>query len=253
MLNAVADGTLDGLVCTTGTIAVLDKRLSLVEAPYLFESVERARAAFDGALGKHCAEMAAAKNIAVLGWSEIGLRHMTANKPIRSPADLKGLKVRLPPSETMLLSFRSMGALAEPLAFAQVPEALRTGRFDAHDNPVSIIVGAKLNEVQSTLSLTGHVYTAAGIVMAPDLLEELPEADRAMMRAAAKAGVLASRATSDRMESQGLDMLRAAGMTIVTDVDMAAMRSAGATARERLKEVFGEATVTQFAALAKSA
>ncbi|WP_203076545.1 TRAP transporter substrate-binding protein [Falsiroseomonas ponticola] len=249
MLKAVSEGTLDATIAPVGTTAALAREVGLLETPYLFRDAAQARGALDGALGQHCAALLRDKGLSVGAWCEVGFRHITANRPVRDPAALRGLKIRVPISEAIMESFRAMGAAADALPFPQLPEALRTGRFEAQENPVNIIVAAQLHRFQSHLSLTGHVYTPAALAMSTEVLEELPQADRAMVLAAMPAGAAASRQLADRMESAGLDQLRAAGMTVVTDVDGAAMRAATAPARERLSAVFGAESVRRMTGL----
>ena len=250
MTQAVADGTLDMSVSPVGTTAALVPEVGLVETPFLFRDAAHARAALDGPLGKHCSDLLAAKRLIVIAWGEIGFRHVTANKPVRAPADLAGLKIRVPPGKVIMESFRAMGAAADTLPFQQLPEALRTGRFEAQENPVNIILTGKLNQYQSHLSLTGHVYTPSAIVVSADLLEELSPADQDIIKGAGLPGALASRSMSDAFERTGLATLGAAGMTIVTDVDHAAMRAGAAKAKERLSVAFGADMVNRVATLA---
>ncbi len=250
MLKAVAEGTLDMTIAPVGTTASLVKEVGLLETPFLFRDAAHARASLDGPLGRHCATLLGEKGITVGAWSEVGFRHVTANRPVRGPADLRGLKIRVPISEAIMESLRSMGAAADTLPFPQLPEALRTGRFEAQENPISIILAAQLNRHQSHLSLTGHVYTPAAIAISTEVLEELPAADRALLLAAAPAGAIASRVAGDAIERDGLERLRGAGMTIVTDVDHAALRQATGPARDRLAVVFGADSVRRITTLA---
>lgn len=195
-------------------------------------------------------DLLAAKRLVVIAWGEIGFRHVTANKPVRTPADLAGLKIRVPLGNVIIESFRAMGAAADTLPFLQLPEALRTGRFEAQENPVNIILSGKLNQYQSHLSLTGHVYTPSAIAVSADLMEELSPADQAAITSAGHPGAIASRALRGAAESKGLEALAAAGMTIVTDIDQAAMRAAAAKAKERLGAVFGADAVSRITTLA---
>lgn len=249
MLKAVTEGTLDMTIAPVGTTAALVREVGLLETPYLFRDAAQARTALDGALGQHCSALLRDKGLVVGAWGEVGFRHITANRPIRDPSALRGLRIRVPLSEAIMESFRAMGAAAEALPFPQLPEALRTGRFEAQENPVNIIVAAQLQRFQSHLSLTGHVYTPAAMAVSNEVLEEVPAADRALILAAMPAGAVASRQLADRMESAGLDQLRASGMTVVTDVDGAAMRAATAPARERLSAVFGADSVRRMTGL----
>ncbi len=214
----------------------------------MFKNAAQARTALDGTLGRYCAELLRPAGITVMAWSEIGVRHITANHPVRNPADLRDLHIRVPVSDVILESFKVLGAKPDTLAFPQLPEALRTGRFEAQENPVNIIVAGQLNKAQSHLSLTGHCYTAGPIIMSTDVLEELPAADQALVAAAAQAGAQASRVHATRMETEGLQILRAAGMTIVEDIDRAAFQAYSAPAMDHLGTVFGAEAVARFRA-----
>ena len=248
--DAVAAGTLDMAIAPIGTLGAMVKEVGLVEMPFLFRDVAHARGALAGALGAHCAALLVPRNIIIGAWSEIGLRQITANKPVRAAADLRGLKIRVPISEVIRESFRVMGAAADELPFPQLPDALRTGRFDAQENPISVIVANGLAAHQSHLSMTNHVYTPGGIIISGDVMEELSAADREMMIAAARAGGAAASAFTDRTDAEGLAQLRAAGMTIVTDIDHESLRAAAAPARERLAASYGAEAVRRIVSLA---
>jgi TRAP-type C4-dicarboxylate transport system substrate-binding protein len=174
-----------------------------------------------------------------LAWAENGLRHITANRPVRNPADLKGLHIRVPQSPVMVEAFKALGANAEPLPFPQLFDALRTGRFEAQENPVATIVAANFAQVQKCLSLTGHVYSAAMVIASPDLLEDLNESQRAALMAAAKAAAAASRQTASDGERDGIAKLRGDGMTIVTDVDRTALAVAARPALDDIAKRLG--------------
>lgn len=235
---------------SAGTLGSMVKEVGLVEMPFLFRDVAHARAALAGPLGAHCAALLAPRNIIVGAWSEIGLRQVTANKPVRSVADLRGLKIRVPISEVILESFRVMGAAADVLPFPQLPDALRTGRFEAQENPISVIVANGLVRYQSHLSMTNHVYTPGGLIISGDVMEELSAADRDVVMAAARAGANAAAAFTDRTDAEGLASLRAAGMTVVTDIDRDGLRAAAGPARERLAASYGTEAVRRITALA---
>ena len=94
------------------------------------------------------------------------MRHITNSKhEIRSPEDLKGLKLRLPQSDVMLAGFKALGADVSPLAFPQLYGALQSGQFDGQENPIATIQSSKFYQVQKYLTLTGHVYDPAILFM----------------------------------------------------------------------------------------
>lgn len=239
MTKACINGSLDLAVTASNVVANISPELGLLDAPFLFRDAAHARAVLDGPIGAEYAAMLKPKDVLVLAWAENGLRHITANKPVRVPDDLHGLHIRVPQSDVMVSAFKALGANPEALPFPQLYEALHTGRFEAEENPVPTIVAAKFNEVQKCLSLTGHVYSAAMYIASPDLLEDLSEAQRVALIAAAKAGAAASRDVGTRGEQNGIETLKAAGMVIVTDVNRAALAAAARPALDATAKLLG--------------
>ncbi len=237
--KAIVDGTLDALVTNIGPAADYLKDISLIELPYLFKDAASARAAFDGALGAYATESLKPKGIFVAGWGENGMRHITANKAIRTPADVKDLKIRVQISVPTLETFLAMGAKAEVLPFNQLVEALRTGRFEAQENPAGIAVSSNLNKVQSHMSLTGHIYAPLVFALSNDVYEEMSATDKALIVKAGAAGVKAQRDFADNAEKAGIAALKSAGMTIVEDIDRAAFKDAAAAVRGKMIEIYG--------------
>ncbi|GJD50726.1 Solute-binding protein [Methylobacterium crusticola] len=249
MLKAVVDGTLDLSIAPVGVTNPYSTETSLFELPYLFKDVAAARAALAGSLGAYGSELLKPKRILNLGWSEVGMRNFTANKPIRSVADLKGLKIRVPLSQAILRTFEALGAAPETLPFVQLQEALRTGRFEAQENPIGVIVGGGLNKVQTHLSLTRHVYTPSLLALSADVAEEMAASDLELLRRAAKAGTAASQAYTENADRSGLASLRDGGMVIVEDVDHAGFQAAAAAATDALAASFGSESLRKIRGL----
>ncbi len=232
MVKACASGALDLVFATSNVVAGQVPELGLLDAPFLFRNTVHARATLDGPIGQEFVIPLRAKGLHLLAWGENGVRHVTAGKPVRAPSDLQGLRIRVPQSEVMVEGFRALGAAPETLPFPQVFEALRTGRFEAQENPVATIVAAHFEHVQSCLSMTAHAYSAAFFVASSDLQEDLDDAQRAALSACARIGAQASRDTASQGEREGVEQLRAAGMTIIEDVDHTALAAAAAPALE---------------------
>lgn len=117
-----------------------------------------------------------AKGYKVVGFWENGIRHITNNaKPINTPADLQGIKIRTPKSTWRVKMFSAWGANPTPMSFSEVFVALQTGVIDGQENPYTNIAAAKLNEVQKYLSVTGHVYTPSYLTAGASQWAKLPE------------------------------------------------------------------------------
>jgi TRAP-type transport system periplasmic protein len=245
MTQACINGSLDLAVTATNVVASIVPELGLLDAPFLFRDAAHARAVLDGPVGAEFTELLLAKGAHNLAWAENGLRHVTANRAVRKPADLHGLHIRVPQSEVMIEAFKALGANAEPLPFPQLFDALRTGRFEAQENPVATIVTANLAQVQKFLSLTGHVYSAAFFIASPDLLEDLEPAQRQALADAARIGGRASRETASQGERDGIGTLGKAGMTIVQDVDRVALAEAARPALDAAASRLGAGRVAR--------
>lgn len=251
MAKGVQEGSIDIIIGNElmDALKATGNEISMTDMPNLFRDRQQAREALDGKLGKLFGEIFQTYKLTALGWCENGVRHITANRPIRSAADLQSLKLRVPGIKVMLESFRAMGAAADPLPLGQLKEALRIGKFDAQENPIGNIVGGRFFEVQSHLSLTGHIYSLQHVVMSPEILAELSAADRTALNEAAKIGIRVSREANDRIDSEGLGLLRQQGMTIVDNIDHASMRKAGEKAVARIAELYGPGPISRVRAL----
>ena len=116
------------------------------------------------------------KGYKVIGFWENGIRHITNNvKPINTPKDLDGVKIRTPKSTWRVKMFSAWGANPTPMSFSEVFVGLQTGVIDGQENPLTNINGAKLNEVQKYLSVTGHVYTPSYLTAGAGQWAKLPE------------------------------------------------------------------------------
>ncbi len=239
MTQACINGTLDLAVTASNVVGGIVPELGLLDAPFLFRDAAHARSVLDSDIGVEFTTLMKAKGVHNLAWAENGLRHVTSNKPVRKPADLHGLHIRVPQSPVMVEAFKAMGANAEALPFPQLFDALRTGRFEAQENPVVTIVTAHFAQVQKFLNLTGHVYSAAMVIVSPDLLEDLNDAQKAALTQTAKVAAQASRDTASNGEREGIDQLRGDGMTIVTDVDRVALAAAARPALDTIAQRLG--------------
>lgn len=245
MLAATRAGTLDLTIVASGLLGLYAPEVGLLDLPFLFRDAAHARSMLDGPVGQEYAEAAATKGVPVLAWAENGMRNLTANRPIRNAADLKGLKLRIMPAPLLVEAFRAMGADASPLSIQLVYEALRVGKFDAQENPIPIILASHFYEVQTHLMMTAHTYSAACIVASPDLLEDLSSADRQVLANAAQAGAAQSRKFLDAAEANGIVRLGELGMTVVTDVDRASFMRAAAPAEAAMAQRFGAGRIAR--------
>ncbi len=155
------------------------------------------------------------KGLKVLAVWENGFRHITnSRRPINTPADLQGIKLRVPEGKWRVKMFQAYGANPAPMKFSEVFTALQTGVMDAQENPFTQIYSAKFQEVQKYLSLTGHVYTPAYVVVGTRKWATLPADVRKILEECAKETQAYVYETAAKDDKDLLDKLKAAGMQV---------------------------------------
>ncbi|RSL29706.1 TRAP transporter substrate-binding protein [Salibacterium salarium] len=165
-----------------------NQRMSVFELPYLFNSYEEAWEVLDGEVGEKVAEPLLEDNLRVMAYFENGFRHVTSNKPIESPEDLKGLNIRTPEFPLSLSTFEALGANPTPMAFGELYMALQQGTVDAQENPVANTYASKFQEVQDYLNFTGHQYMPLPAAISEEFWQSLsPELQEIVKTNAQKA------------------------------------------------------------------
>jgi tripartite ATP-independent transporter DctP family solute receptor len=219
-VEGVQLGTLDLTLTSTGPLPNFVPEVAILDIPFLFRDYAHARAVLDGPIGQDLLTRFPAKGIVALAWAENGFRHMTNSKrPVNTPDDLRGLKMRTMENPIHIQAYRQFGILPTPMAFTEVFTALQQGTVDGQENPLSVITSAKLDQVQKYLTLTGHVYSPAVILMNKAKWDALSPADRQAFTDAAREAVKANRARIDDDERRAVADLRAKGMNVSENVD----------------------------------
>jgi tripartite ATP-independent transporter DctP family solute receptor len=240
MMKSVHLGTVDMAFVTGAPMPNFVPEIGVFGIPFLIRDAQHAYSALDGPLGQQLLKKFDEQDIVALAWGENGMRHLTNSvRPVRTPEDLKGLKLRVPQSDVMVQGFDTLGADTHPLAFPDVYGALQTGRFDGQENPIATIIASKFYQVQKYLTLSGHIYDPAAFLMSKDLYEELSPADRQAFTEAARLGGLASRKFAAEAEANGIAFLQQQGMQIVTDIDKAKFIDAMAPTMPGFEQKFG--------------
>ncbi|NHA68265.1 DctP family TRAP transporter solute-binding subunit [Phycicoccus flavus] len=225
MLQSVKTGTLAFSANSQGPLSADVPQVGLIGLPFLFDEPGQAYEVLDGEVGDQLAAEAEKKGFKVLAWWDNGIRDITNNaRPINSPADVEGLKIRTPEDPMTVDIFSALGANPTPLAFGELYLALRQGTVDGQENPLTNIASAKLDEVQKYLALTGHKYEATPFVMNLGEWEKLSDADQQVVLQAAEDARDAQRTMNDEQNAQ-LRQELANSMT-VTEPDKEAFREA---------------------------
>jgi TRAP-type transport system periplasmic protein len=206
----------------------------------LFRDYEHARKVLDGPIGQDLLTKFPSKGLIALGWAENGFRHMTNNKrEIAKPTDASGLKMRTMENKVHMDGYKTFGILPTPMSFAELFGALQQGAVDGQENPIPVILASKFWQVQKYLSLTGHVYSPALILLSPKVWNKLSDADKAIFTTASKLAIVAQRKRVNDDENNGLAILEKEGMKITRTVDGAAFREALKPAYVSYSKEFG--------------
>ncbi len=202
------------------------KEMNVFGVPYIFEDKDHVYAALDGEVGQELLDLGEAQGMKGLGYWEVGFRHLTnSNGEIETPEDVNGLSVRVQPAAVWETHMRALGANPTPVDFNELYSALDQGVVDGQENPLPTIDSMKFYEVQEYVSLTGHTYTPAVVLMNLDFYEELTEEEQEVLEEAVFKARDDQREELDNKESEILELLEEEGVT-VTEPDRAAFQEA---------------------------
>ncbi|MFN3417096.1 MAG: TRAP transporter substrate-binding protein [Caldimonas sp.] len=239
-IEAVQLGTQDLVNTSTGPLGNFVPEVKIVDIPFLFRDYDHARKVMDGPIGQDLLKKMATKGLIGLAWTENGFRHMTNSKrPIVQASDAAGLKMRTMENKVHMDGYKTFGILPTPMPFPELFTALQQGTVDGQENPIPVILSSKFSQVQKHLSLTGHVYSPAVLILSPAVWNKLSDADKKVFVEAAKKGAAAQRKKVNDDENNGIAQLKADGMQVVEKVDGESFRKAVAPAYAQFAKEFG--------------
>lgn len=243
-IEAVQLGTQELAFSSTGPVPNFVPETKILDVPFLFRDKAHARAVLDGPIGQELLTKFDAKGFKALAWAENGFRHMTNSKrAVNAPEDLKGLKMRTMENPVHIAAYKGFGIITTPMAFPEVFTALQQGTVDGQENPLSVIISAKFDQVQKHLSLTGHVYSPCIFVMNKAAFDKLSAADKQAFLDAAREATKANRARVDEDDAKGVADLRAKGMNVVENLDKGKFVKALAPVNAEFEKQFGKANI----------
>lgn len=200
--------------------SVMDERLGVISLPFLIPDVETADALLDGEAGAALNEILLEKNIIGLGFGENGFRQITnSKKPIQSPADMSGLKIRIPGIQMYISLFKALGADPITMNFGEVFTALQQGTIDGQENPTDVIASSKINEVQKYMSVWDYSYDAIILGMNKAKFESFSAEDQQLIKEAAREAVLYQRELNREMSAKQTQQFIDGGVEVNTLTD----------------------------------
>jgi tripartite ATP-independent transporter DctP family solute receptor len=233
-----------GMAFLSRTVAELEA----VSLPFMFPSREAAYKVMDGKVGDLIEARMSDKGFTSLGFMELGPRQVTNSvRPIKSMADLKGLKIRLQPNETHLATFRALGANPQAMDIREVYSALEQKVVDGHENPYNLILASRFYEVQKYLSNTAHFFDFISVVANKRRIESLPAEHRTIVKAAMAKAVASQRAGAAQADIEALATLQQRGMQFdaMPESERQAMRAATASVVDDIRKRVGAQLVDQ--------
>ena len=221
-------------------MSTVDQRYGVFEMPYLIISRAHMKKVTENKeVQKSLFEGLPARGVRVLGVWENGYRHITNNRrPIKVPGDLNDIKLRVPGGVWRVKMFKAYGANPSPMPFSEVYSALQSGVMDGQENPFSQIYSAKFHEVQKYLSLTGHVYTPAFLIVSEAFWKKLPKDVQDTISKIAWATGDFARSEGDRLDRE-LQSKLAPPMIVNEPNKELFIKASGAVYEEFGKEVAG--------------
>ena len=247
-------GAIDMILMNPANIEAISRSIGVINIPYQFDSYEHAHRTLDVTARDWVSEQLAKAGFAWIANFEWGFRALSNSKrPVNTPDDIKGLKIRVPPELAIKAAFEALGANTQTVAFQEVYLALSNGLVDGQDNPVATTFAAKFFEVQSHIALTRHIY--APIIFAANprsWRNKLNDAQRQIVSEEAIAAGNAARKGVRDLEEDYLARMQKAGVA-VTRPDVAPFRDRMGPAYDTLRKNLGNEIWESWAALVTAA
>jgi C4-dicarboxylate-binding protein DctP len=191
------------------------REFEVFDMPFIFSSYEDLRKVTNGPVGKQLLAKLEPKGIRGLGYWDNGFKSFSLNTPIKSPADLRGKKLRIQSSRVLEEEVRALGALPLVMAFSEVYQALQTGVVDGTENPISNLYTQKMHEVQKYLTLTEHGYLGYAVIVNKKFWDGLPADVRGQLEEAMRQATGYANQIAKVENDNALDAVRRSGKTSV--------------------------------------
>jgi C4-dicarboxylate-binding protein DctP len=189
------------------------REFEVFDLPYMFDNVDELHKVQEGVVGKALFKKLESKGIVGLAYWDNGFKDMSANKPLRKPEDMKGLKMRIQSSKVLDGQMRSLGALPQVMAFSEVYQAMQTGVVDGSENPPSNFYTQKMHEVQKYLTLTDHGVIEYAVIVNKKFWDGLPADTRTVLESAMKDATKYSNDIAKKENDDALAAVKASGKT----------------------------------------
>jgi tripartite ATP-independent transporter DctP family solute receptor len=240
MVEGMQLGSIDLASPSTGAMGAVVPAATVLDLPYIFDDHAHVYRVLDGPFADQLHKLFDGVGFHPLGYWEIGFRNLTNNvRPVHTPADVKGLKLRTLPAQIHQRSWSLVGAQPVAIDFTELYNALQTGVVDGQENPYNIILLGKLYEVQKHLSITRHIYGAAPTSVSDKTWAKLSPELQGVLKEAVKRSTPVQRQAASGNEGAQLKEIKSFGMEVVENPDRVAFQKAMEPAWELYTGRFG--------------
>ena len=225
------------------------KEFEVFDLPFIFNDYDDLHKVTKGPAGKALLDKLAPKGILGLAYWDNGFKSFSANSPIKTPADLKGKKLRIQNSKVLEEQMRTIKAIPQMLAFSEVYQALQTGVVDGTENPISNFYTQKMHEVQKYMTITDHGYLGYAVIVNTKFWEGLPADIRTQLETALVEATDYANTIAMDMNKKDLESVKASGKTAVTTLtpeERAAFKTAMVPVHDKMASRIGKETIESF-------
>ncbi len=222
------------------------KEFEVFDLPYIFDNTEELHKVTQGPIGAALFAKLEPKGVKGLAYWDNGFKSFSANKPLRTPADFKGLKMRIQSSKVLEAQMRSLGALPQVMAFSEVYQALQSGVVDGTENPHSNLYTQKMYEVQKYVTLSNHGYLGYAVITNKKFWDGLPADVRAQLEQAMKEATFYADSIAQEENDNALEKIRESGRTQIytpTPAERAALKKAMIKTHAEMASRIGKETI----------
>ena len=226
VLGAVRGGTIDMMMAGSGNFSGLVSRYEVLDIPFLFRNPAHAYKTVDEEIGQGLMKSLETHGLKQLAFWEVGFRSITTkNRVVRTPEDVKGLKIRTMPNPIHIQAWKKLGTNPVPMPLGELYQALESGAVDAQEHPIDITYAAKFYEVQKNLTLTKHAFTAMPVVYSKQKFDALsPELQKVLLSSANDAKLF-QRNLNQKNEAGIIAELKKNGMNVIETFDPAPFKA----------------------------
>ena len=246
-MEALSLGSVQLLAPSLAKFGPLGARdFEVFDLPYIFDNYEELHKVTGGEAGKALFKKLESKGITGLAYWDNGFKVMSANTPIKLPADLKGKKMRIQSSQVLAAQMKALGALPQTMAFSEVYQALQTGVVDGTENPPSNLYTQKMHEVQKHVAMTNHGYLGYAVITNKKFWDGLPPDVRAGLEAAMAEATVYANQIAKQENDDAIAKVKASGKSAVytpTAEERAAWKKALVQVHKEMESRIGKDTI----------